>query len=756
MGAVRNSNTRASHASVETPGGIAGTGQTQSFSAGAGSDSKGAAGTSGSAGPSDSHLAMDGIDRRPSFSYLRRASERRRRQMQMEKMEDEAGSPRAKREFFSSGRHRTSGASQRGSESGLESDAMRKDSIFGDPKQEANEQQQQHRIQHPDVNYDEDQPAGGQFEGGRYGPQGDYQHQGYGPKGDAPPRHQQHQHQRADDQRRQSNSDRLTDAVSDVIDFVRDESFKRGKRHSMMRRRGAGGLHSGTSHGGGGVGSHTGLTEEGEFDSEGFPAQGERSPGYRRRRIMRRSPRRQVQARFYNDSDTGSAASLSHEHALGGCGGGGDDHGQRYKLQQHGGSAQDAHLMFRGGPMNPAAQMDAMRRHQSADGPSQMAGGHYHIPGQQQMVGGFYPRNTMTLDGSSGLVAEYMDLEEKEPSGSGGIRPIPVGASPPPLVGSVDAELVAARRKRDEDVGPLEEEETAIHVSGSGPEMDMVSGGGGRHHSPGRFIAPKVSPLQSPSALLIPDEEIIPPDVPYRGRRLPQVPGSSIIKSAADFIHSSFYGGGGGGKPSTRSIGSAVAASAAPLVATSSGQESIFPSVSESPTLEMQGQVLHGPHAQATSGIVKRQASIAAQSHASAVPLETAGSLDGSGGINFPRVSFSPTHTTTVLGAAQQLPPVSIPGASISLGAGSGGGIPKQYHPTAMIATHAPGVGGNIITQSAVLAPQETSRQDHRQMSGSAGSGLGGGGGGGSIVGSSGWPPRGRRGKKDELEDNWF
>lgn len=595
MGAVRNSNTRASHASVEMAAG----------------DSKVHSGGASGASVIDSpHLATDGPDRRPSFSYLRRASERRRRLRMKDRQEEDTGA-NARQDYGDPMRHH-------GSESGLESDALRKDSGSTDYHHD------QHRLKRSKQIYDEE----GEHELDEDGPMTEQQEEEYARTGQYPMKstHYHHQQQQlpSEEVRRQSINDRLTDAVTDVIEFVREESFKR-KRYSMHRRRQAAtssGYSAASAHSG--TGSVVGVGTEPEMDSEGIG--GDRSSqNYRRRRIMRRSPRRSAQPRVYNDSDTGSVASMVHDQAGNGMILDQQQHHQhypmgqqRYGLQQHGGSIQDSRIFY-GATHGRAGLIELHRRHQSADSCP---------PG---------PHDTMYCGGHQQHVDYEVDARRDDKEAPM-IRPIQVGASPPPLVDSSGADLVAARRKRDEDLGALghDDEETAIHVS-SGPE----TGDKNKSQSPVHFIAPKVAPLNSPSAMLMPDEEIVPPDVPYRGRRLPQIPGSGIIKSAADFLHSSIYGRpdrGGAGPVAAAAAASTVAAT--PLVVASSrygcpyvapGEpsqvgESIFPSVSESPTIKIGAPIPPQP------GVVKKQ------------PLEPGSSLDGSGSINFPRVSFSPTH----------------------------------------------------------------------------------------------------------------
>lgn len=769
MGAVRNSNTRASHASVEVAGTGAGSGATGGAGGGAGGGSTagsgsagvvdgttrqgssgGGAAISGSAGGTtvDSpHLGPDTPDRRPSFSYLRRASDRRRRRRMLERSVcgegDEAGSPRrVYREFVyprshhdgTSGTTGVTGSSNRQgqvreSESGQDSDGNMSRRDSGNQ----GSQEPHHRsLRRSNQIYDEEGEQLYTHHGGDAGvggPEhvvalGDYDDNEY--KRFTQQHHQQKQPNLSEEQRRQSTNDRLTDAVSDVMEFVREESYKRGKRRSLIRRRGLGSQGGAP---GSGSGTAGGPTDEAEFDSEDVGVIQERSPNYRRKRTMRRSLRRNNQpVRTYNDSDTGSGASLSHEQGI-------SVHSQqqqqqqrqpqppmialnqmaqRYKLQQHGGSVQDSNLLY--GSRGTALLIDQHRRHQSADA----------CAGPQGQ------NNNLYYNHSSGMIDQAGDYCAAPTSGSVGplIRPILVGSSPPPLIGSADADLVAARRKREEEAEILDEdEETAIHVT-SETEFDVDSK---KDQSPDRFIAPKVAPLSSPSALLIPDEEIIPPSVPFRGRRLPQIPGSNMIKTAADFLHSSIHGRGplperasglGQSSRSASVTGATGAVAGTPLMVAGAAttrafgpyscagsqdeqQESVFPSVSESPTIKIESSPILVPQ---TTGIIKKQSA----------PLETGPGIEGTGSINFPRVSFSPTHPQTVH---------STTGPKYHL---AGGGSVATT--TTMIATQQASGGP---TQSSVMGSTVSSADalvSHERAA------------------ALGWT----RGRKREDKDNWF
>jgi len=721
MGAVRNSNTRASHASVDMapPERHQMQGSADAKMQGSTAGGMSMNGTGGNSGALDSpHLAPDTPDRRPSFSYLRRASDRRRRRRMLVRNDDDIGSPRQNyRDFVypgSSSHNRT----QRESESGQDSDAqLRRDQVGERPRHSNHE----HRLRRSDQIYDE--------EGGDFSPVQESQEHGsarvagYQQYADTVQYKTQSQVDEdkqisSEQQRRQSINDRLTEAVSDVMDFVREESFKRGKRHSMIRRRGyntnVGNAASG-GHVGSGFAGATGAgrrpTDEAELDSEeltglcGTGSMDEKLASQRRRRIMRhKSPRRSTtQLRAYNDSDTGSCTSLGHDPGsmIGGK-------AQHFALQQHGGSAQDASSLYGSGGRGTAILVEQHRRHQSADASARamhrdsIQDVYYNRQRESE-----YETALANSEAPESLPVGALESRDLLPS----IRPIPVGSSPPPVVGSAEAKLVAARRQRDVeeelDVDLCSEGETAIHVGGGSDELVDK-------RTPGRFIAPKVAPLSSPSALLMPDEEIIPPDVPFRGRRLPQIPGSNIIKSAADFLHSSFYRRHGRASSGSMSaVADAVATT--PLMATvaprfacdDNGEddfragEPVFPLVSESPTSK--GTV--EPVLPATASIVKK------------IPLETASSIEGSSSINFPRVSFSPTNVQS---------------------SGHDGNkylIAKGSSSTAsMIATQASGG-----TQSTVLAPPVAGPAD-------------------SLIGERGgtmaWA-RGRRNWKED-EDEWF
>lgn len=755
MGAVRNSNTRASHASVEAAG--TGSGGTGSGGTGAGGgvgsgsqhtgiDSKqGAVGavtsTTGGSVVDSPHLGPDTPDRRPSFSYLRRASDRRRRRRILERStcgEDDVGSPRQTYKEFvypkahHAGTGRSGGGDMSGRHGQLRESESGQDSDGGLPRRDSGTQGGHHRsLRRSDQIYDEE---GEQLYNHQGGGEGGGPEHVIADEGDDneykrfPQQHHQKQPQQQqpvsgggllEEQRRQSVNDRLTDAVSDVMEFVREESYKRGKRRSLVRRRGFGSGQSGAP--GSGSGTAGGPTDDAEFDSEDIGTIQERSPNYRRRRTLRRSLRRNNQpSRSYNDSDTGSGASLSHEQGVLAH----QQHSlinqqpqpqppmmhpnqmaQRYKLQQHGGSVQDSSILY--GSRGSGLLIDQHRRHQSADACATQQG----------------PSNLYYKRGS-GLIEQATDycpvpgLERGVVTPV--IRPILVGSSPPPLIGSADAELVAARRKREEDVEVLDEDqETAIHVR---PEYDIDNK---KDQSPGRFIAPKVAPLSSPSALLIPDEEIIPPNVPFRGRRLPQIPGSNIIKSAADFIHSSIHGRSDrtpGLGQTSRSVAVAAATgtvAATPLVVAGAAtrafgpygsqddqQESVFPLVSESPTTKLESSPI--PLVPKTAGIIKKQTA----------PLETGSSLEGSGSINFPRVSFSPTHQQTTHQTA------------------------PKYHLA----------GGNVAPQTTMIATQQASGGPAQSSVMGSSTSLGDALASHERATSLGWT----RGRRREDKDNWF
>lgn len=866
MGAVRNSNTRASHASVEavehSSAATGGHNLDSSSKPGFTSVSGAAGGAGGQSALDSPHLNFnEASDRRPSFSYLRRASDRRRRRRMLERgMEDnDIGSPRQQYKEFVYPRNSAHHAHQASARDGWSTrDSVGSESHHQQQHADRNKHEHSRSLKRADQIDDEeadqlygchdnDSPDNVDNEFMNDQQQGHF-HQSAGLKGNQ----QQQVVNMSDDpqqQRRQSvNVDRLTDAVSDVMEFVREESFRKGKRRSMVKRRiggGSGGgyqsagAYSGSGFVGGGGHPTSGSlgmgTDEGEFDSEeiasgagsGMKNMNERSPNYRRRRMMRRSPRRIAQQRgpvAYNDSDTGSGASLSHEHHHHHH----HHHQQqqslpmqmqqqqqhpaaglmRYKQLQHlGGSAQDAHLMAGAGSLyqhglmqqhlqgRGAGQLvDQHRRHQSADAQfgGQTTGDHQQLMMRYQrgatvdynMPQLDEPMEQQHLPGATTTVASG-PAQTTTTTDAPLIRPIPVGPSPPPMLNSIEAELVAARRKREEEEDNLmmrgDEEETAIHVSSTGTELELT-----KKQPQARFIAPKVAPLNSPSALLIPDEEIVPPNVPFRGRRLPQIPGSGIIKSAADFLHSSFYGSAPTTSsqqqqqvvapatttltPTTRQqlIGtSSRSLVGAPLVLASSSlvagnqshhpygmthlneeeeEESVFPSVSESPTIK-----LDRPTQPAAGVVVKKQPTLsgsdgggrgATTTTTTAAAASTLDSPDFN--INFPRVSFSPTHGSS---ATQRIitAPLAQGQSTISL--------TNKYNLNA-------GIAGPICTTqaSSVLAPTgagvvvDSSQQQQQQIADN--SSLMGASSIERISGGRAWP-RSRHSKKED-EDNWF
>lgn len=740
MGAVRNSNTRASHASVEAAnhGGENGSGDGATGGAGAG----GGSGTKAL----DSPMQSEAPDRRSSFSYLRRASERRRRRIRNQAIDAEERS--------------TGWRTHRGSESGPDSDAVRDDQVQTTGGGYHHGVQ---RLTRTEPVYDEEGELADMEGPEQVGDLDDTAMDDYGSsqghKGvPAQGKHQQQGRQplSAEEQRRQSINDRLTEAVTDVIEFVREESFKRGKRHSLIRRRQAGGGYSagsGASTSGGGSASHgipgAGVAGDHELDSGEGALMGSERSSYQRRRTMRRSPRRSAQTKVYNDSDTGSAASLAHEqqpppppqmqagmfdgthrapqsqkqeyqmstgfepqHSAP------DQQSRRYRLQQHG-SMQDSRHMYSGAGGGSYGEgtsllLDQHRRHQSADARGPLES--YQVQDLYGLGAG---------GGGYNLTGETYIGDENVPPEQHVRPPLAVGASPPPLpIGSTDAELMAARRRREEELDIANEgEEMAIHLDTSS-ETGNITGGQsklGERHSPVRFIAPKVAPLASPSATPVPDEKIVPPDVPYRGRRLPQIPG--IIRSATGLLqstlgarHSSMDTRGVGGSLAAASV--AVGAAAVPPVMKPGHyvtyrqeeldedlEEHMFPTVSSSPTVKVDPtqQVTVPPPA--SIGIVKKPA------------LESGVSLDG-GSINFPRVSFSPTHSSqsTATKYGHQMGPS---GRVAAIGSSAG---------ASMIATQASGG-----TQSSVFGPTTSD----------------------SLISDRVSLARTRRSKRDE-EDNWF
>lgn len=609
------------------------------------------------------HLAPDGPDRRPSFSYLRRASDRRRRRRMLERgilnPVEEPESPRNQwrdyREFqyprggrdqrsaaTSSAHHERRRCSESGAEA-AESDATQ--------RRDSNAAHSQHRLSRSRQIYDEE---GEQiYEDALQNPLAELEGQ----------RPEVQQQQLGDGQHRQSINDRLTDAVSDVMDFVREESVRRGKRHSMIRRR-----HMGPSAGqraADGSASYLGTggqTDDAELDSGDRLTGSASAASYRRRRLMRRSPRRSAahQMRAYNDSDSG--ASLSQDTLMGA--------NQRYRLQQHGGSAQDTHLLYGGAgggvSRGTAILIEQHRRHQSADAARQAS---HYFPAAD---------NESSMHVPAGHEADDDDDDDAGLRQKPLIRPIPVGASPPPLPASSEHEmLAAARRKREasEQFHSLADEETAIHVVSGSDERDQVAG------QPVRFIAPKVAPLSSPSAMLMPDEEVVPPNVPYRGRRLPQIPGN-LIKSATNFLHSSIYGPERPSASDCPAPSAAIPASAMPAEAPDEG---VFPVLNESPT------------------VIADRASSAAASNAALLKQPT--DL-GAEGINFPRVSFSPTRN---LSGAPQASRYAHAASVIATQAGRG--TQSSVLPTAG-GSHAPTLtmGKSSVDGSTTLAAWTRSR----------------------------------------------
>lgn len=599
MGAVRNSNTRASHASVEMRDVKSGASNTK-------------------AEPDSPRALADGADRRPSFSYLRRASDRRRRRrlrsganLPMDDLDATGlGSPtsRGHFEFPSRGRVGQSRSNSR------QEQTMPKLRIEPDQQDEDSREQ-------AELWYDvEDEQEKQTFE--------------------------QDEDEQMDQQRCQSVNDRLADAVSDVIDFVRDESFKRHKRRSNIRRR----THQ--------TGSNQGTDEQAtELDSEGPAVSGgeraERAESFRRRRIMRRSPRRHQQAPMgmsrqatvsgaYNDSDTGSGTSLAVHPTLSGA----------VSLDQ---------------VIHPPYQQMPKRQMSAA----------YPAPQASYSLGYATQVDSMELERS----ASELPARAQVPL-------IPVGSSPPPPPpGSVGAELAAARRRRDEmemmgaDLSDDSRSLTGIHLED--PMRDPASvltnptGSKDESSSPVRFVAPKVAPLQSPSA--VPQEA----DLVFRGRRLPQIPGSSIFKTAADFVHSSIHG--------------TCSRQQLPKTIVSGSFEDVeFPLVSDSPTNKPEYKEQQQP----TRAIVKRQQS--------EMDRGSMGELSGQS-IQFPQVSYSPTpqpvqtvrpgssfHTASQFHVARNVPTASTSVQSACPSAQS------------MIATHQDG------TRSTVLAPSSSNPVDPR------------------------------------------
>ncbi|KAG9509584.1 Voltage-dependent calcium channel type A subunit alpha-1, partial [Fragariocoptes setiger] len=369
MGAVRNSNTRSSHASVE----VADRTGSASAAIGSGVDQSSGGGMGGAG-----HLAPDEPDRRSSFSFLRRASDRRRRQKRLQE--------------FGLG---ADGEPDDGSVS-------RRDSYTRSDGPSVSFRGPQHTDGQP-----LDHRPSGQRQFGSQDSQQSTQHH----------RHH-HQPQDGDDNtsvggtRRRSINDRLTDAVSDVVEFVREESFKRGRRGRFRRR-----------------------TED-SIDSEELRSLGPRkSPSVRRRRQVRRSPHRTAGpnvsgAQYYDRNEPGSdSGSLTRAPTVG---------TESYSMQR------------------------------------QVADTHPEV-------------GTSPVIGQAPIMHEYQQ-HQAQPCQPG------IAYGDMPVV-----------------YGPQDSSQLEYSVSGVQQQPIM------------------------PSAQLIPDERVVPPTVPYRGRRLPQIlPGA--LGRAADTL----------------------------------------------------------------------------------------------------------------------------------------------------------------------------------------------------------------------------
>lgn len=661
MGAVRNSNTRSSHASVEV-GGLLDGSRSAGQSGANGGSSTGGGGTGGGTGGSgsgmlslndnqqnmttlsgqsgqslnggtlSSHLTPDATDRRSSFSFLRRASDRRRRKLKMQEfgaVEEEAMSPKHQHQHhhhqsYSHGQFVGGGAGA-GAGAGDESDRRdsytRVDNSGSSGIHHHHQSRNQQRLGGsgggpPSVS-DQVMSDNNSVGGGQHQHQYLNKRHQFGAKNPMSSRYNdpnamimQQQRQRhatttssLDDEqqftpdeleqnrRRRSINDRLTDVVSDAVEFVREESFKRGRRSVRPNRR---------------------RTDD-DLDSEEMRsicsgsgsnqqqcAQINRSPSYRRRRQLRKSPKRAAtlqQQQFYNNQFSQADASDSGSLSM-------DTVRQRAP-----------HLMNRSNTNYGDNQTRGVDRADISSGLGcmipQPTHSRFSYPGtntiiaQQHTIGGSIP-------GVSVGPPHAMSLYHQSQGGVGAGYPASAGMTADggaPLRTSFECEVLD---EHSVDRSDLQQQQQA----------------GGQS----AFVPPQNISLGSPSARLIPDERIIPPTVPLRGRRLPQIPGTNIIRSAADFLHSSFYGRDRSGT----SAGFAAAASLA-VAAGSSGfgqlnqsggvkhqVEPLFPCVNDSPTTLTTVPPI-GPPAAMRPG-----------QRDSIQPLDN--------NINFPRVSYSPTH----------------------------------------------------------------------------------------------------------------
>lgn len=593
-------------------------------SAGPGTGSKGA-------DPDSPRLALESGDRRPSFSYLRRASDRRRRRRllsgcQNTKLMDESDTGRWRQEYSSS-QHRTSDG-QMDFDSGREADGRgRQTGSSSDLNQNETQREPDQRglLRRNQRTYDEAGPNEENQDG--YWDEDQQEDEQLPYEITASNQNSQHQSQMSQDSRRQSINDRFTEAVSDVMDFVRDESFRRYKRRSFLRRRAH--MQSGTNTSSIGSAHATGTDEANtELDSDVGPGRSvdknvASGSAYRRRRLMRRSPRprqtasqaaaaRQAAANgAYNDSDTASGASVSLHHHTRPAPVTGPM--MIHQQQEVGGQFRAPMLGYSGQPT-------------SMSNPDQS-----RYPGDGGVMAAYQAGQ---LDHSGAGMVQYRQHSLEEQQCAPSIPLIPVGASPPPPPsGSVEAELAAARRRRSELAamsGSLDESDlrTGVGIHLAEPdehlavvgEAESVMMRPAKPSSPIRFIAPKVAPLQSPS-----DVDPTTTEFTYRARRLPQIPGS-MFRSAADFIQSSIHGL----PPRSR----ASEPSGTQERASMSFEEGVeFPLVSGSPT---QGTSQPKPSA----GIVKRKP--VSLLRGTSLGVEP-GALS-SGSVQFPRVSNSPTH----------------------------------------------------------------------------------------------------------------
>lgn len=526
-------------------------------------------------------------------------------------------------------------------------------------------------------------------------------------------------------ERRQSMNDRFSEAVSDAMEFVRDESFRKHKRRSTFLRRrpahmltamhqqqqmaiassAAAAAAAANATANANIMQHKpvnsnfeqdlmGTGNSIEIDSEGG-ALDAGGAAYRRRRNMRRSPkRRQTQSMQLHDDVVARASNVAMLN-------------QQARMSSFNesdtGSCTSISMMQ---PIQP--QMIVGRHHQRAPPIVHQRQAPFPLINPLQNP---YNQQQQQQSNESNII---VDDEHHVPV-------IDVGRSPsPPMPGTVEAELAAARRRRSE-LAAL----GSHRLIETGMENDDLTGPGGGIHlidpqdnnnnnnnqtssirdddlnaiqqannylinqqtthkqtdSPVRFIAPKIAPLESPS------------EMAQNQRRLPQIPGATMFKSAADFIQASIYGPMNVSSssvagvaatttatairqqhPSLMGVATAAAAAAKSAQSAASHQDDSrlveFPLVSESPSHLSSMQIpLQMPiggghvnqqramsvvgdiHSSQTSGIVKgRQGNLRGSLTRGSTVIGPETNIASSSGIQFPRVSGSPTP----LGPQQQ------------------------------------------------------------------------------------------------------